>query len=256
MIIFDDVGEFVIETTADGQEIAKHRLDTPEAFELFSRAWLRASWDVKYIYSFTWMGRPMIQLPEDMLRIQEVIWEHQPDVLIETGVAHGGSLMFYASLFKAIGRGRVIGVEIDLRAHNRKAIDEHPLRPLITLVDGSSIDPATVENVRSLIGPDEKVMVVLDSNHSKPHVLQELNAYGPMVTPGCFIVACDGIMELVAGGPRTQPEWPTSNPRQAAISFTQANPDFVIEEPVWPFNEGSVRERVTYWPDAFVRRVR
>jgi cephalosporin hydroxylase len=256
LIIFDDKAGTVSETDESGREIARHALATPEAFELLNRAWLRASWDVKYIYSFAWMGRPIIQLPEDMLRIQEVIWEHQPDVLIETGVAHGGSLVFYASIFKAMGKGRVIGVEVELRPHNRKAIDAHIMRPLITIVDGSSIDPQTVAKVESLIRPGEKVMVMLDSNHTKPHVLAELRAYGRLVTPGCYIVAADGIMELVAGGPRTGPDWAHSNPKQAAIAFTAENPDFVIEEPAWPFNEGVVRERLTYWPSAFVKRLR
>jgi cephalosporin hydroxylase len=255
MIIFDDEEGYVAERLKDGTE-RRFALETPEAFELLSKAWLRASWDVKYIYSFSWFGRPIIQLPEDMIRLQEVIWEHKPDVLIETGVAHGGSLVFYASLFKAIGKGRTIGVEVELRPHNRKAIDEHPLREYIEIVDGSSIDPATVEKVRSMIKPGEKVMVMLDSNHTKPHVLEELRAYGPMVTPGCYIIAADGIMELVAGGPRTKPDWPVSNPKAAAIAFVQENPDFAIVEPEWPFNEGVVRERVTYWPGAFVKRLR
>ena len=256
MIIFDDKNGFVSETNDAGVEIARHALATPEAFELMNKAWLRASWDVKYIYSFAWMGRPMIQLPEDMMRIQEVIWEHQPDVVIETGVAHGGSLIFYSTLFKAMGKGRIIGVEVELRPHNRKAINDHILKPYITIVDGSSTDPDTVAQVQSLIKPGEKVMVMLDSNHTKEHVLDELRAYGPMVTPGCYIVAADGIMEQVAGGPRTKPEWVESNPKQAAIAFVAENPDFVIEEPVWPFNEGVVRERLTYWPSAFVKRVR
>jgi cephalosporin hydroxylase len=256
MIIFDDKEGYVSERDGSGMEIARHALETPEAFELLNRAWLRASWDVKYIYAFAWMGRPIIQLPEDMIRIQEVIWAHQPDVLIETGVAHGGSLVFYASLLKAMGRGRVIGVEIDLRPHNRRAINEHILRPLITIVEGSSIDPVTVAEVKSLLKPTDKVMVMLDSNHTKPHVLEELRAYGPMVTPGCYIVAADGIQELVCGGPRTKPDWRENNPKQAAIAFAQENPDFAIEEPAWPFNEGMVRERLTYWPSAFVKRLR
>jgi cephalosporin hydroxylase len=256
VIIFDDKAGFVSETDDKGVEIARHALSTPEAFELLNKAWLRASWDVKYIYSFAWMGRPMIQLPEDMMRIQEVIWEHQPDVVIETGVAHGGSLIFYSTLFKAMGKGRIIGVEVELRPHNRKAINEHILKPYITIVDGSSTDPETVAEVQSLIKPGEKVMVMLDSNHTKEHVLDELRAYGPLVSPGCYIVAADGIMEQVAGGPRTKPEWTWSNPKQAAIAYVEENPDFVIEEPKWPFNEGVVRERVTYWPGAFVKRIR
>jgi cephalosporin hydroxylase len=256
IIVFDDKEGYVAERDEEGQEIVRHALATPQAFELLNKAWLRASWDVKYIYAFAWMGRPIIQLPEDMIRIQEVIWEHQPDVLIETGVAHGGSLVFYASLFKAMGKGRVIGIEVELRPHNRKAINEHILRPLITIVDGSSTDAVIVEEVRSLIKPGEKVMVMLDANHTKQHVLDELRAYGPMVTPGCYIVAADGIMEQVCGGPRTRPDWKESNPKQAAIAFTQEKPDFAIEEPAWPFNEGVVRERLTYWPSAFVKRLR
>ncbi len=255
MIVFDDKKNYVAEIDDAGTEIARHALTTPEAFELLNRAWRRVSWDVKYIYAFSWMGRPFIQLPEDVLRIQEVLWEHKPDVLIETGVAHGGSLVFYASLFKAMEKGRVIGVELELRPHNRKAISEHILSPYITVVDGSSIDPDTVAEVKALIKPGEKVMVMLDSNHTKEHVLEELRAYGPMVTPGCYIVASDGIMEEVAGAPRTKPEWKHSNPQQAAITFTKENNNFVIEEPAWPFNEGVVRERLTYWPSAFVKRI-
>lgn len=255
MIIFDDKKGTVTKQHDDGTEEV-YPLESAKAFEVMSEAWLRASWDTKYIYSFSWFGRPIIQLPEDMIRIQEVIWDHQPDVIVETGVAHGGSLVFYASLFKAIGKGRVIGVEIELRDHNRKAIDAHPLRSLIEIVEGSSIDPKTIETVKSKIKPGEKVMVMLDSNHKKPHVLKELEAYGELVTPGCYIVAADGIMELVAGGPRTGEDWKTSNPKAAAIEFTKSNPNFAIEEPKWPFNEGVLEKRVTYWPSAFVKRLR
>ena len=253
-VIYDETAGSV--TLDANGTIETHPLESRAAFEIMSRAWIRASWDVKYIYSFTWLGRPIIQLPEDIIRLQEVIYQQKPDVIIETGVAHGGSLIFYASLFKAMGNGRVIGVELDLRAHNRAAIDAHPLRDMITLVDGSSIDPITVETVKSLLKPGEKVMVMLDSNHTKPHVLEELRAYGPMTSPGCYIIAADGIMEIVAGGPRTQADWATSNPKQAALEFVAENPDFAIEEPAWPFNEGMVRERVTYLPGAFVKRMR
>ncbi len=253
-VIYDESAALV--TLEDETGSHTHPLESREAFEIMSRAWLRASWDVKYAYAFSWMGRPIIQLPEDMIRIQEVLWRDQVDVIIETGVAHGGSLVFYASLFKAMGRGRVIGIELDLRAHNRAAIDAHPLRDMITLVDGSSVAPETVEKVRALIKPGERVMVMLDANHTRAHVLAELRAYGEMVTPGCYIVAADGIMEIVAGGPRTKPDWPKNNPKQAALAFVAENPDFVIEEPVWDFNESILRERVTYWPGAFVKRVR
>ncbi len=260
MIIFDEKAGYVAETDDAGKEIARHALDAAEAFALVSRAWLRAGWDAKYVYSFSWFGRPIIQLPEDMVRLQEVMWDLKPDVIVETGVAHGGSLIYYASIFKAMATadktGRVIGVEIALRDHNRAAIMAHPLASLITIVDGSSTAPETIAKVETLIKPGEKVLVILDSNHTRQHVLDECRAYAPMVAKGSYIVATDGIMEQVAGAPRTKPEWVDDNPKAAAIAFAAENPDFVIEEPVWPFNEGVVRDRVTYWPSAYLKRVR
>ncbi|HEY0730272.1 MAG TPA: CmcI family methyltransferase [Pyrinomonadaceae bacterium] len=234
----------------------EYKLDTPEAFRIISDVWLRAGWDTKYVYSFTWLGRPMIQLPEDMIRIQEVIHTVQPDVIVETGVAHGGSLVFYASLCKAMDRGRVIGVDVEIRPHNRAAIEAHALFPLITLIEGSSIEPRIVEEVKSLIKPGEKTMVVLDSNHEKQHVLAELRAYSPIVSVGSYIVAMDGIMERLVGAPRSAPDWSWNNPRQAALEFVAENDDFVIEEPQFAFNEGKITERVTYWPSAFIKRVK
>ena len=238
----------------DGAQTVRHGLDTPEAFELVSRVWLRAGWDTKYVYSFTWLGRPIIQLPEDMVRIQEVIFDVQPDVIVETGVAHGGSLIFYASLCKAMDRGRVVGVDIEIRPHNRAAIEAHPLFPYITLIEGSSTDPATVEQVKAQIRPGERALVLLDSNHTKEHVLAELNLYAPLVSEGSYIVAMDGIMEQMTGAPRTQPDWEWNNPRRAALAFVEGRDDFVLEEPAFLFNEGAVRERVTYWPGGFIRR--
>ena len=210
---------------------------------------------MKYVYGFTWMGRPVIQLPDDMIRIQEAIWRVRPDVIVETGVAHGGSLVFYASLFEAMGHGRVIGVDIDLREHNRAAIEAHPLSPRIQLIQGSSTSPCTVSTVRQRIAPDESVLVLLDSNHSRAHVEAELDNYAPMVSPGSYIVACDGIMAQLAGAPRTAPDWTWNNPIAAVEAFLARNPNFVLDEPGFPFNEGLVRQRVTYWPKAFVRRV-
>src|SRR5579871_6054204 len=133
MLTIDEAQGRVIVLHEDGSS-EEHRLDTAEAFEAVSAAWLRCGWDVKYVYGFTWMGRPVIQLPEDMIRIQEVIWRVRPDVIVETGVAHGGSLVFYASLFEAMGHGRVIGVDIDIREHNRTAIEAHRMAQRITLV--------------------------------------------------------------------------------------------------------------------------
>jgi cephalosporin hydroxylase len=252
-IVDEETGEVVVREA--GQE-TRYPLDSAEGFAAVSRAWLRAGWDAKYVYSFTWLGLPVIQLPDDLIRIQEVIFSVKPDVLIETGVAHGGSLVFYASLFKAMGRGRVIGIDIDIWPDHRAAIEKHPLFPLITLIEGSSIDPVIVDRARGLIRPGESVIVLLDSNHSFEHVKAELDLYSPLVSVDSYIVATDGIMEQVAGAPRSRPDWKTNNPRRAALAFARDNNQFILEEPRWRFNEGIADRRVTYWPDAFLRRVR
>lgn len=235
----------------DGRELS---LSDPEAFDLISQAWLRVGWDTKYVYGFSWLGRPVIQLPEDLIRIQELIYELKPDVIIETGVAHGGSLIFYAALCSAIGNGRVIGIDIDIRKHNREAIESHRLSPMIQLYEGSSTSPSIVENVRKKIGANESVLILLDSNHTKDHVAAELEAYSPLVSPGSYIVACDGIMKQVAGAPRTQEDWNWNNPISAVESFLLNHPEFEAHEPSWPFNESQLQKRVTYWPQAYLRR--
>jgi len=253
MLTIDEQQGRVILQAADGTS-KDYALNTPDAFEAVSAAWLRCGWDVKYVYGFTWMWRPIIQLPEDMIRMQEVIWRLRPDVIIETGIAHGGSLVFYAGLFAAMGNGRVIGVDIDIRAHNRAAIESHPMAGWISLIEGSSIAPETVAGVRQAIKPSDSVLVILDSNHSQAHVEQELALYSPLVTPGSYIVACDGIMAQVAGAPRTAPDWTWNNPLSAIDSFLHDNTDFAQEDPPFPFNEGQVRNRVTYWPRCYLRR--
>ncbi len=239
-----------------GEDGASQQLPlySPEAFREISRLWVKIGWALKYSYSFTWLGLPFLQLPEDPLRIQEVVYRIKPDVIIETGVAHGGSLIFYASLCKLMEKGRVIGVDIEIRPHNRAAIQSHFLSPYITLIEGSSIDARVVSQVREIIKPGETVMVMLDSCHTKAHVLSELNAYAPLVTQGSYVVAMDGIMEQLTGAPRSHPDWTWNNPRQAALEFVSTNPQFVIEEPSLLFNEGAMNQRVTYWPDAYLRR--
>ena len=229
-------------------------LYSPEAFSIISRSWLKVGWDQKYVYAFTWMGRPIIQLPEDIVRIQEVVYRIKPDVIIETGVAHGGSLALYASLCKAMGRGRVIGIDVEIRPHNRKAIENHELSPLIALVEGNSTDAAIVTKVKGLVRKAESVLVILDSNHTRIHVRNELEAYGALVTSGSYIVATDGSMEFLDDVPRGKPEWRIDNPKTAAADFAAAHPEFVLEEPTWPFNEGNITERVTHWPGCYLRR--
>ncbi len=229
-------------------------LYSPAAFDILSAAWLKVGWDQKYPYCFSWMGRPIIQLPEDLLRLQEVVWATKPDVIVETGVAHGGSAVFLAAICRALGRGRVISVDIEIRPHNRKAIEEHPLSDLITLVEGDAVFPGTVAAVRALVTTGESVFVLLDSNHSFEHVSAELDAYGPMVSPGCYIVAADGITAAVADTPRGDPNWRQDNPAEAAKAFAARHPEFVLEEPAWPFNESPLAHLVTHWPSAWLRR--
>jgi cephalosporin hydroxylase len=252
LMIDTDAGIVTAETAAGRREVP---LDSPEAFRLISEQWVAVGWTQKYAYGFTWLGRPIIQLPEDMVRLQEIGFQVRPDVIVETGVAHGGSLVFSATLCKALDRGRVIGVDVEIRPHNRKAIEAHPLAGFITLIEGSSTAPEVVERVRSLIRPGERVLVVLDSNHSKAHVLAELAAYGPMVSIGSYIVATDGIMAAVAGRPGARPEWAWDNPAEAAREFVARDPRFRLEEPTFPFNEGKIAERVTHWPSAYLRRM-
>jgi cephalosporin hydroxylase len=242
-------------TTIENDTQSEYSLDSREAFTLLSKAWLRCGWDNKYVYSFSWFGRPVIQLPEDLIRIQELIYQVQPDLIIETGVAHGGSLIFYASLCKAMGKGRIVGIDIDIRPHNLRALNEHALMPYITLLEGSSIDPSVVDQVAALVQPGEKVLLLLDSCHTKEHVLAELNAYSPLVSVDSYIVAMDGIMEELAGAPRTKPEWNMDNPKQAVADFIKAHPNFVLHEPEFYFNEGNIRERITYWPSGYIKRI-
>lgn len=230
-------------------------LYTDQAFELLSREWVNLGWNQKYPYTFSWMGRPVIQLPEDMIRIQEAIYRVKPDVIVETGIAHGGSLIYYASLFKAMGKGRVIGVDIEIRPHNRKAIEEHELFSYLTLIEGSSIAEEVVAQVKGLIKPGEKVLVILDSNHSYAHVSEELRLYSELVTLDSYIVSTDGVMRDLTDVPRGNPQWLEDNPSQAALDFAGSHPDFVIEQPAWPFNESSLSQNITHWPNAWLKRI-
>jgi cephalosporin hydroxylase len=230
-------------------------LYSTEGFELLSDLWLKVGWNQKHVYTFSWLGRPIIQLPEDIVRIQEVLHDVQPDVIVETGIAHGGSLVYYASLCKALGKGRVIGIDIEIRPHNRAAIEAHPLADLITLVEGSSTDPATLAQVAEAIRPGETTLVILDSNHTREHVLAELEAYSGLVTPGSYLIAMDGIMKLVADTPRGAADWSEDNPITAVEEFVRAHPEWVVEQPPWGFNESELRRNVTHWQQGYLRRV-
>ena len=252
MLIMIDTDKRTIQTK-DGKTI---KLYSRESFEMLSELWLKVGWNQKNVYTFTWMGRPIIQLPEDVLRIQEVIYTVKPDVIIETGIAHGGSLVMYASLCKAIGKGRVIGVDIEVRVPNRKALESHELSGLITIIEGSSVDPTVVSKVRNFVKTDDTVLVILDSNHSKAHVLRELEFYSDLVSSGSYIVVTDGSMQILHDVPRGREEWIRDNPVEAVLDFLKTHENFLVEQPEWRFNESELSRNVTHWPKAYLRRLR
>lgn len=240
--------------TEDGATPRTLDLYGPEAFEVLSRHWLRVAWSQKHSYTFSWLGRPMIQLPEDALRLQEAVHRLQPDVIVETGVAHGGSLVFHASLCQLMGKGRVIGVDIEIRPHNRAAIEAHPLAPFISLIEGSSIDARIVDQIKGMIRPGERVMVLLDSNHSYGHVSEELRLYAELVTPGSYLVVQDGIMRDLSDVPGGRSDWIHDNPARAATDFAAGRADFSLEAPSWLFNESALRSGLTHWPAGWLKK--
>ena len=185
----------------------------------------------RYTYNFTWYGRPIIQLPDDIVTIQELILTVRPDVVVETGVAHGGSLMLSASMLELLGNGQVIGVDIDIRPANRDAILAHPLSGRIRLIQGSSVDEHIVKRVQSLIAADSRVMVFLDSNHTHDHVLRELELYSPLVRKGSYLVVFDtGIEDLPADAYPDRPWGKGNNPKTAVRDFLKRNNRFAVDQ--------------------------
>lgn len=254
MILRIDTEARVVEIgDADGSRIVG--FNDPTAFDLVSKAWLQIGWDLKHVYRYTWLGRPIIQLPEDIVRLQEVVVGVRPDVIVETGVAHGGSSVLFASLCELLGHGRVISVDIEIRPRNREAIEAHPLAARITLVEGDSAEEHTLARVQRLISESERVFVFLDSNHSKAHVLAELRLYAPLVSVGSYVVVADGIVQDLVSAPRSTPDWGWNNPLAAIDLFLAERNDFVQEDPTRPFQEGCVESDVTYWPRGWLRRV-
>ena len=252
-----DLEEDIVSFEKNGKRDA-FTMDSKEAFELVSKAYLRCGWDNKYVYRFSWMGRPIIQLPDDLIRIQELIYEIKPDIIIETGVAHGGSIIYSASLLEMIGvtDPKVIGIDIEIRPHNRKAIEAHKMFPFIDLIEGNSVSSDVLSAVAKQINDQSNVLVFLDSCHTKDHVLKELELYSSFVSPGSYIVAMDGIMKDLAGAPRSHSDWGWNNPTSAATEFVENNPSFEIVEPKIPFNEGNISKDVSYFPSAYIQRIK
>jgi cephalosporin hydroxylase/nucleoside-diphosphate-sugar epimerase len=254
--LLDDLPRLVAEGRALPDPKRSEGNDELAAFDAASDQWLATALRMKYPYTFTWMGRPVIQFPDDLLRLQEIVFRVQPDVIIETGIAHGGSLIFHASLCKVLERGRVIGVDIEIRPHNRSAIEAHPLKPFITLIEGSSTDPNVIEQVRALVAPEETVLVILDSNHTMAHVRAELEAYSALVTPGSFIIVMDGYLMELAAPDRPGSNWATDNANAGVRAFAADHPEFAAEELGLPFNESSLTRAVTGFRGGLLKRIR
>lgn len=229
---------------SDGKELP---LYSREAFFVLSRWWLKVGWACRHSYDFQWAGRPIIQLPHDLVRLQELIWEVKPTLIVETGVAHGGSAVFYSSLLKALGAGRVVAIDIEIRPQNRAAIEAHPFASAIHLIERSSTHPDTLAEVYALVRPDDRVLVILDSNHTRAHVAEELALYAPMVSPGSYIVATDGVMEDLWDVPGGRPEWRTDNPSAAARDFAATSTTFELVD-------RTAADGITYFPAAWLRR--
>jgi cephalosporin hydroxylase len=230
-------------------------LYTKTAFEALSREWVRVGWSLKYYHNFSWFGLPILQLPEDLFRLQEVVYELRPDVIVETGVFRGGSLLFHATLCQALGRGRVIGIDRQIATADREALSRHLLGSRISLLEGDSTDPGVVADVTRLAGAAESVLVILDSCHTREHVARELECYSPFVTKGSYLVATDGIMRDLVDVPGGMPAWKSDNPLEAATEFAARHPEFRQEQPRWLFHDGELTENVTYWPGAWLKKV-
>jgi cephalosporin hydroxylase len=181
--------------------------------------------------------------------MQELIWSNRPDVIVECGIAHGGSTIFYASILELIGHGRVIGVDVEIRQHNRLKIESHSLSDRITLIEGDSVSANTLGQVRSLIDPEHQVMVTLDSNHTYDHVLNELELYAPLVTVGQYVVVFDGVMRILHDAPNGSTAWRADNPGEAAKKFLASHNEFEVDR-------GYERVGATYCPGGFLRRLR
>jgi len=206
----------------------------------------------QYSYNFSWMGRPIIQYPQDMIAMQEIIWQLKPDLIIETGIAHGGSLIYYASLMELIGKGEILGIDIDIREHNRVEIEKHPMFKRIKMLQGSSIDEKLVEKVKEIAKGKQTILVSLDSNHTQEHVLRELQLYAPFVTPGSYIVVFDTIVEdLPQGYFKEQRPWGIgNNPKTAVWEFLKNNDQFVIDTAI------DNKLLISVAPEGYLKRVK
>lgn len=187
----------------------------------------------KYSYNFSWLGRPVIQIPQDIIAMQEIVWEVKPDLIIETGIAHGGSLIFYASMLELLGKGEVLGIDIDIRKHNRKEIKKHKMFKRIKMIEGSSVDEKVIKQVANIAKKHKKIMVCLDSLHTHNHVFKELNSYSKFVSPKSYLVVFDTIIEYLPKGFFSDRPWDKgNNPATAIKSFLKINKNFIPDREI------------------------
>lgn len=214
--------------------------------------WMEAVAPYRYAYNFTWLGRPVIQTPQDLVALQELIWKCRPELIVETGIAHGGSLIFHASMLELLGGdGRVVGIDVDIRAHNRREIESHPQFRRIDMLEGSSIAPDIVRQVHERAAGKSRIMVVLDSNHTHDHVLAELQAYSPLVKSGSYLVVFDTAIEFMPEWLCSERPWSKGNsPKTAIDEFLRNNDRFVIDR------ELSDKLALTAAPDGYLRCIR
>jgi len=223
-----EIARFFSEVTANVQA-----LKADKDLQALARMWLRAIGPYRYVYNFTWWDRPILQHPQDLMALQELIFKIKPDVIIETGIAHGGSLVFHASMLELLGGDRfVIGIDIDIRAHNRSEIEAHPMMKRLRLYEGSSIDPAMVKRVHD-IAVGKRVMLCLDSNHTHDHVLGELRAYAPLVPKGSYAIVFDTVIEDLPDTFNADRPWGVgNNPRTAVNAYLKECPRFEIDDDI------------------------
>jgi cephalosporin hydroxylase len=232
----------------DGTERNDIDLYSAEGYALAAELWLKASCHHRVMYEPTWMGIPIIQYPTDMVMMQELLWKVRPDFVIETGVAHGGSCVLHASVLELIGKGQVIGIDVEIRKYNETAIKNHPMSKRIHLIEGSSVDISTIEKVKQLVKPGAKCVVVLDSNHSYQHVKAEIELYKEFVGVDCYLIVMDGAQEWAATLPNGKVEWATDNPLRAIREFVAAT------DGEWVVDDHYTRMHITSSPQGFLKR--
>ncbi len=231
------------------RKIEIEKMGKDDDFRLLSRKWLEYSVRQKYSYNFKWMGRPVIQYPQDLIALQEIIWQTKPDLIVETGIAHGGSLIFHASILELIGgEGRVLGIDIDIRAHNKSEIESHPMYKRIDMLEGSSIDKRIVDQVYKKAEKNKSILVILDSMHTHEHVLEELKVYSPLVKNDGYLVVLDTLIEFMPSDAYPDRPWgPGNNPSSAVQEFLQGNKRFVVDKPLVD------KLQITVSPDGYLR---